>query len=162
MNWLDVVIIIILVIQTFVGFSQGFIKALGGLIGLIVGVILAGRFYENLAGSVFSFISNSDVANVVAFVAILIVVGIIFAIIASLLTKLVSVVFLGLFNRLLGAVFGLAMGALFIGAALAVWAKFFGSGSLADSFMATFLLDKFPLVLALLPSQFDSIKDFFN
>jgi membrane protein required for colicin V production len=162
MNWLDIVIIVILAIQVITGFAQGFIKALAGLVGLIVGIFVAGRFYENLAGSLLGFISNTDVANVAAFVLILMVIWGIFSVLASLLTKLVSVAFLGLLNRLLGAVFGLIMGALFIGAALAVWARYFGTDSLSDSFMATFLLDKFPVVLGLLPSQFDSIKDFFQ
>jgi membrane protein required for colicin V production len=162
MNWLDIVIIIILAIQTFAGFSQGFIKALGGLIGLIVGIVLAGRYYETLANSLFSFIDNQDGANIAAFIVILVVVWAIFSIVAGLLTKLVSVVFLGGVNRIAGAVFGLLMGALFVGAALAAWASFFGSGSLADSRIATFLLDKFPIVLSLLPSQFDSIRDFFQ
>jgi membrane protein required for colicin V production len=162
MNWLDIVIIIILGIQVVTGFIQGFVKALGGLIGLILGIILAGRYYENLASGLFSFISNSDVANVVAFVVILVVVWGIFSIIASLLTKIVSVAFLGLVNRIAGAVFGLVMGALFVGAALAIWARYFGTHSLSDSVLATFLLDKFPVVLGLLPSQFDSIKDFFQ
>ena len=162
MNWLDIVIIVILAIQTITGFAQGFIKALAGLIGLIVGIILAGRFYENLASGLFRFISNTDTANVVAFVVILIVVWGIFSILASFLTKLVNVVFLGWLNRILGAIFGVAMGALFIAAALAIWAKYFGTDALSNSFMATFLLDKFPVVLSLLPSQFGSIKDFFQ
>ena len=161
MNWLDIVIAIILVIQVIVGLSQGLIKALLGLIGLIVGIVLAGRFYENL-GSRLTFIDNPDAANVAAFVAILLIVWVVFSIIATILTKIVSAVFLGWVNKLGGAVFGLLMGALFVGAALAVWAKFFGSDALADSVLATFLLDKFPVVLALLPSQFDSIKDFFE
>jgi len=161
-NWLDIIIIVILGIQVITGFVQGFIKVLAGLIGLIVGIVLAGRFYENLAGSLLGFISNTDVANVVAFVLILIVVWGIFSILASLLTRLVSVAFLGMLNRILGAVFGLVMGALFVAAALAIWARYFGTDSLSNSVMATFLLDKFPFVLGLLPSQFDSIKDFFQ
>lgn len=162
MNTLDIIIAIVLVIQVITGLMQGLIKALLGLIGLIVGIFLAGRFYENLASSLFSFISNPDTANIVAFIAILLVVWAVFSIIATILTKMASAIFLGLVNRIGGAVFGLLMGALFVSAALAVWAKFFGSDALADSVLATFLLDKFPIVLALLPPQFDSIKDFFE
>jgi membrane protein required for colicin V production len=162
MNWLDIIILIVLALQVFTGLRQGLIKALGGLLGLIVGIVLAGRFHETLAGNLSGFISNPDIANVVAFIAILLVVWAVFSIVAGLLTKLASMIFLGWINRLGGAVFGLLMGALFVGAALAAWARFFGTTSLADSFMATFLLDKFPVVLALLPSQFDSIKEFFQ
>ena len=162
MNWLDIVIIVILAIQTITGFAQGFVKALGGLIGLIVGIILAGRFYENLASGLFGFISNTDAANVVAFVLILIVVWGIFSILASLLTKLISGASLGWLNRAIGGIFGLAMGAFFVAAALAVWAKYFGTDALSNSVMAKFFLDKFPFVLNLLPSQFGSVKDFFQ
>jgi membrane protein required for colicin V production len=162
MNWLDIVIIVILGIQVFAGLSQGLIKALFGLLGLIVGIYLAGRFHESLGSGLFSFISNPDVANIAAFIAILIAVWIIFSIVANILTKLVSFILLGWVNRIGGAIFGLLMGALFVSAALAVWVKFAGTDSIGESFMAAFLLDKFPIILGLLPSQFDSIRDFFN
>ena len=45
MNWLDIVIIVALAISTFLGLKIGIIKALLSLAGLIVGVILAGRYY---------------------------------------------------------------------------------------------------------------------
>ncbi|MDV2989749.1 MAG: CvpA family protein [Dehalogenimonas sp.] len=162
MNWLDIVILVILALLVFRGLTQGLIKSLAGLLGLIVGVVLAGRFHESLAGSLFSFISNPDWANIVAYVAIILAVWIIFAVIAGILTRLASIVFLGWVNRLGGAVFALLMGVFIIGAALAAWAKFFGGDALTDSFMAGFLLDKFPFILSLLPSQFDTIKDFFQ
>lgn len=162
MNWIDIVILVILALLVFRGLTQGLIKSLAGLLGLIVGVMLAGRFNEDLAGSLFSFISNPDIANIVAFVAIILAVWIIFAVIANLLTKLASIVFLDWVNRLAGAVLGLLIGMFIAGAALAAWAKFFGGDALTDSFMAGFLLDKFPFILSLLPAQFDSVKEFFQ
>ena len=54
------------------------------------------------------------------------------------------------------------MGAILISALLATIVKFFGEGIVTDSALAGFLLDKFPIVLGLLPSQFDSIRDFFQ
>lgn len=162
MNWLDIVILVILGLLAFRGLTQGLIKSLAGFLGLIVGVMLAGRFHQSLSESLFSFISNPDIANIVAFVAIILAVWLIFVIIGNLLTRLASIVFLGWVNRLGGAVFGLLMGTLLIGGALAAWAKFFGADTLTESFMAVFLLDKFPLILTLLPSQFDTIKEFFQ
>ncbi|TFG44823.1 MAG: CvpA family protein [Dehalococcoidia bacterium] len=162
MNWLDIAILVVLAFLAFRGLTQGLIKSLAGLLGLIVGVMLAGRLHESLAGSIFSFISNPDIANIVAFVAIMLAVWLVFTIIANLLTKLASIVFLGWINRLGGAVFGLLMGTFLVGGALVAWAKFFGADFLAESFMATLLLDKFPIILALLPSQFDTVKEFFQ
>ncbi|MGI2336741.1 MAG: CvpA family protein [Dehalogenimonas sp.] len=162
MNWIDIVILVILALLVFRGLTQGLIKSLAGLLGLIVGIMLAGRFNEDLAGSLFSFISNPDIANIVAFVAIILAVWIIFAIVANLLTKLAAIVFLDWVNRLAGAVLGLLIGMFIAGAALAAWAKFFGGDALTDSFMAGFLLEKFPFILSLLPAQFDSVKEFFQ
>jgi membrane protein required for colicin V production len=39
---------------------------------------------------------------------------------------------------------------------------FFGTDLVTESFLAGVLLDKFPLVLALLPSEFDTVRDFFQ
>ena len=63
---------------------------------------------------------------------------------------------------LAGAALGFVLGAIFCGAILAIWVKFLGAGAIADSGIATLLLDRFPLVLALLPSEFDGIRSFFQ
>ena len=161
MHWLDIAVLVILAVSAFNGLRQGLIKTALSLVGLIIGVILAGQFYQQLAG-LLAFIPNEDIANIAAFILILVGVMVIANILARLLKFAVSVVLLGWVNRLGGAVFGLVLGAIFLSAILATWAKFFGSDSISESFMATFLLDKFPLILALLPAEFDAIGDFFQ
>ncbi len=161
MNWLDIVITVALIIPIFTGLKQGLVKAALSLAGLIVGVILASNFYEQLAG-VLGFISNEDIANVAAFIIILVVVMIIANVVAALLKFTAKAVMLGWIDRLGGAVFGFLMGAIFMGAILASLVKFFGTGLASESWLAGILLDKFPLVLALLPSEFDTIRDFFQ
>jgi uncharacterized membrane protein required for colicin V production len=79
-------------------------------VGLIVGIVLAGRFYASLAGSL-SFISDESVARVAAFIIIFLLVIIIASILGVVLTKLISAVMLGWVNRLLGAIFGFFLGA---------------------------------------------------
>lgn len=44
MSWLDIVIIVVVIIATLWGLRIGIIKAVLSLAGLIVGVILAGRY----------------------------------------------------------------------------------------------------------------------
>ncbi len=161
MHWLDIILLIGLVIPTFIGLKQGLIKAVLSLVGLIVGVILAGNFYEHLAG-ILGFISNPDVANVVAYVLILVVVLVIAAVAAKLLKTFIKVVMLGWVNTAGGGIFGFVMGMIFLGAILATWEKFFGPDMLVKSFIAAFLLDKFPIVLGLLPKEFDVVRDFFD
>ena len=119
MNLLDIVIAVALIIPIFTGLKQGLIKAALSLAGLIVGVILAGNFYQQLAG-VLGFISNEDIANVVAYILILVAVMIIATVVATLLKFTAKAVLLGWVDHLGGAVFGLLMGAIFMGALLAV------------------------------------------
>jgi len=161
MHWLDIILLIALVVPTFIGLRQGLIKAVLSLVGLIVGVILAGAFYQQVA-KIFGFIDNPDIANIVAYVLILVVVLVIAAVAAKLLKAFIKIVMLGWVNSAGGAVFGFIMGMIFLGAIIATWEKFFGPDMLAESFIAEFLLDKFPIVLGLLPKEFDVVRDFFN
>ena len=161
MNWLDIVIAVALIIPIFTGLRQGLIKAALSLAGLIVGVVLASNYYQELGG-VLTFISDENIANIVAFIIILVVVMIIAFVLAAVLKYTAKAVLLGWVDRLGGAIFGLFMGAIFMGALLSILVKFLGEGLLTESVLAGFLLDKFPIILGLLPSEFDMIRDFFQ
>ena len=161
MNGLDIVIIIALLIPIFIGLKLGIIMAALSLAGLIIGVVLASNFYDSVS-KMLGFIPNEDVANIVAFILILVVVMVIVALLARLLKFVASVTMLGWVDHLGGAIFGFLMGAILWSALLATWVKFFGTGLVTESLLAGMLLDKFPLILALLPSEFNAIRDFFQ
>ena len=162
MNWLDIIIIVVIVISAFVGLKNGIIRAALSLAGLIVGVILAGRYYVLLSERL-SFIPQDSIAKIVAFLIILIGIMIIASVIAGFLKWGVSIVGLGWVNRLCGAVFGLILGTIFCGALLAIWINFLGTETpAAESRLAPLLLGQFRVVLALLPDEFDMIRSFFQ
>lgn len=162
MNWLDIVILVILAISVLTGLKTGIIKAILSLAGVIVGVILAGRYYMALAEQL-TFIPQENWARIAAFALILIGVMLIAGILAGILKWLVSLVLLGWVNRLGGAVFGFVLGVIFCAALLAIWVKFLGiSDPIAESSLAILLLDRFPLILGLLPEEFNSIRSFFQ
>ncbi|MFC1914819.1 CvpA family protein [Chloroflexota bacterium] len=162
MSWLDIAIIVVIAVSTFMGLRAGLIKAVLSLAGAIAGVILAGRFSTSLAGQL-TFIDSAEIAEIVAFAIILVGVMIIATVLASFLKWVASAMLLGWVNHLGGAIFGLALGAIFSGALLAMWVKWLGaSGPVAESFLAEFLLSQFPLILAFLPGEFDSIRSFFQ
>ena len=48
-NWLDIVILVPIAVTTLIGLKMGLIKEVLSLVGLIVVVILAGRFYMPLS-----------------------------------------------------------------------------------------------------------------
>ncbi len=162
MSWLDIVLIVVIAIATLLGFRTGIIKAVLSLAGVIIGVILAGRFYVPLSEQL-TFIPHAGGAKIVAFAIILVVVMVIAGVAASLLKWAASVVMLGWVNNLGGALFGLLLGATLCGAILATWVNFLGIGkTIADSALARVLLDYFPMVLALLPDEFDAVRSFFQ
>jgi len=162
MSWLDIVLLVVIAIPTLLGFRAGIIKAVLSLAGVIVGVILAGRYYVLLSEQL-TFITHAGAAKIVGFAIILIVVMIIAGVAASLLKWAASIVMLGWVNRLGGALFGFVLGAILCGAFLATWINFLGiGGAIADSALARVLLDYFPVVLALLPDEFDAVRSFFQ
>lgn len=162
MNWLDIVILVMLVVPAFTGLRAGIIKVALSLAGLILGVVLAGRFYEPLSGKL-TFIPGESLANIAAFAIILIAVMLVAGIVASVLKLMVSAVMLGWVNHLGGAALGLVLGAIFAGVLLAAWAKYLGGENvIASSALASLLLDRAPLALALLPGEFDVVRGLFR
>ena len=161
MNGLDIVLLVILAVSTIIGLKTGLIKAVLSLAGMIIGVILAGNYYVLLSERL-TFIPHAGTAKVVAFAIILIGIMVIASLVARFLKWATSVVMLGWVNRLGGAVFGLIMAGILCGAAIAAWVNFFGGGStITDSAIAGILLERLPLVLALLPKEFDSVSSIF-
>ena len=163
MNWLDIVLAIVLVIGIVMGLKAGLIKMVISFAGLVLAIFLAGRFYVALADKM-TIINSVQAARIVAYIIIFILVMLIAAIIAWILTRLASIILLGWLNRLVGAIIGLLVSAIFCGAVLAIWAKYSGSGVsiVSGSALGKFLLSGFPLVLALLPQEFDTIRSFFE
>jgi len=162
MNWLDIVIILFIAISTILGLKMGIIKAVLPLAGIIVGVILAGHYYVPLSEQL-SFIPQANVAKIVAFALILIGVMVIAGVLALLLGRAASVAMLSWVNHLGGAVFGLLLGAILCATLLATWVKFLGiQEAIVESTLAEILLDHFPVLLALLPDEFDAVRSFFQ
>ncbi|RJO60470.1 MAG: CvpA family protein [Dehalococcoidia bacterium] len=161
MNWLDILILISLAASVIGGLATGIVRGVVNLAGLILGIFLAGMYYKTVGGWL-GLIHNTDVAKTVAFIAIIVVVMILAGLVGNLLHKLVSGIMLGWLDHLVGGILGLLIGAVSWGALLALWVNFFSTGAVSGSNMARILLDKFPLVLGLLPASFDKVKNFFT
>lgn len=162
MSWLDIVIIVAIAITALIGLKIGLIKAALSLAGVVVGVILAGRYYVPLSEQL-TFIPQAGLAKIAAYAIILIGVMVIAGVLAKLLKWAASVMMLGWVNRAGGAVCGLVMGTIFCSALLAIWVKFFGvAGPISGSNLTAILLHYFPMVLALLPDEFDAVRSFFQ
>ena len=161
MNWFDIVLIAVLLLSTIIGIWRGFISMILPLIGIVVGTILGGLYAPTVGG--WLHIDNPDHAAWAGYAIIVVGTLIVFIILAVILTRFVHLTLLGWLDRLLGGIFGLALGALICAASLAACVKYgFGTDFIQGSAIAQFMLDKFPAILLLLPGDFDSVKDFFQ
>ena len=162
MNWLDIVLLVAIALATVVGLGIGIIRGALYLVGLILGIVLAGNYYLPFS-QVLDAVLQPDVAKVVAFIIIFLAVMVAAVFLAMFLRRGASSIKLGWADRLGGAVFGLVMGALLCGCLLAVWVKFIGGGdTITNSIVARMLLDRLPVALALLPDEFDAVRSFFQ
>jgi len=165
MNWLDIVVIIFLAITTITGLSRGLIKTIIPLVGVVLAVVLAGQFYDSVAGWLSHWMHSPSQANIAGFAIIFVVVVIVSLIIATLLSKFLSLLLLGWVDKLGGAVIGFLIGGFVVGAILTIITKyhFLGmQGTFQNSNLASFFVAHFNMVLPLLPKEFDSARQFFG
>lgn len=161
MNWFDVVLIAVLLLFIVVGIWRGFISMVLPLIGIIIGIVLAGLYAPTVGG--WLPMDNDGDAKWAGYAIIMTSVLIVSIILAVILTRFVHLTLLGWLDRLLGGIFGLALGSLLCAGSLAACVKYgLGTDFIQGSAIARFMLDQFPAILVLLPSDFDSVKEFFH
>ena len=113
MNYLDIIIAIILLLFGFKGFRKGLIIEVVTLVAFVVGIWGAMHFSDFTADHLKDVMEiDPKFLNTVAFVLTFVLLVILVNIIGWLLTKAVKAMNLGFFNRLGGAIIGLAKGLL--------------------------------------------------
>lgn len=117
-NWVDVIIVLILVISTLISFIRGFTREALSLVAWIVAIWVALSYCHALADKLPGSISQDELRVVIAFAAIFIVVLLLGALASYLISHLVEKTRLTLMNRLLGLLFGAARGVLLIAIAI--------------------------------------------
>ena len=164
MNWLDIVIILIVAGTTLAAFRAGFIREVITLVSAFVGIVVAGQLYDDLAEDVLVFIDNRGAALAISFLVLLGSVYLAGQLLAYLLKRAASLLLLGWADSAGGALFGLLKGLIIVEVLLILFVTYphFGlDGAIDDSALAPAFLDRVPLVLRLLPGEFDDkVSDF--
>jgi len=146
MNWLDIVIIVVVALLGIAGLRQGMIRTVFGIAGLIGGIFLAGRYYDELAALLFP--SGVIWANIAAYAIIAVATLVVAGVIGWLVAKLVNFVALGWLDRLVGCILGVVIGGLLCAAVLAIVVKYYPGmeATINQSVIARFLVGGFPLL----------------
>jgi membrane protein required for colicin V production len=122
---LDWIILAVLGISTLAAFMHGLLVELCSIVGLVAGVILAGRYYPQVAPRLSSFLHDRGVARAVAFLLIVLLVMLAAGILGRVLRWMLRRVGLGWADRIAGGAFGLVKGYVLVALAVAALLAFF-------------------------------------
>ena len=166
-NWLDAAIILLIIWFTISAFQAGFIRETVTVVGAVLGVVLAGLFYQDLADDVLLFIDNETLARIVAFGIIFGATALAGQMLALVLKPAVNLFQLGVFDQLAGAVFGFAKAMVFVQIFLIVFITYPKWGldeTIDDSVFGSLtveMVDRVPVLVRILPDEFEAQVDAF-
>ncbi len=111
LGWIDIGILVILVVFLVKGVLRGLLKEVCSLLGLVLGGVFAFTFHLPLAQYLQdSFNLPAQLCIWGSFLAIFLLLVFLFAVLGFVLNRFVKLIFLGGFNRLAGAIFGIVQG----------------------------------------------------
>lgn len=121
MNYLDIILLILLLLSAINGFKNGFVEELAGLVALVIGIWAAIQFSAVVGGYLTETLNlDGKYVNILSFIGIFIFVIILINIIGAIISNLVKAVKLNFINRLAGLLFGLLKGILILSVFLVV------------------------------------------
>lgn len=173
MAFFDIVLIIIISGFALFGLWFGLVHTLGSLVGTVLGVFLASRYYEPVALWIINATGWSQnyvkvIIFTLTFLIITRLVGFVFWLIEKVLSIITKLPFIRGLDRLFGLVFGILEGAIVIGISLFFIARFPISAAFMESLgksqlapplvkLASVLLPLLPDALRLLHSTVENL-----
>lgn len=160
---LDFIIIAIILIFAFWGYKKGFLEALGSLIGVVLASVVASNFYVWLG----DLLGGSDLAYIVSFIVLFAVtiklLGLLFWLMGKIFKIMTILPFLQQFEKIIGAVLGLAEGILLMAVLMYFLSKYpvhsWLTSQMSVSFINNVLLDISEVFLPLFPEAFKKLRD---
>ena len=129
MNFLDILIVIILSYCLIRGIFRGLVKELSSIIGVLGGFYAAYTYYPLVARPFSRWISNTSYLNILSFLIIFCVIFLTISLLGVLIRYLLKVAFLGWFDRICGAGFGIVKGVLIAAVILIALTAFLPKGA---------------------------------
>jgi membrane protein required for colicin V production len=106
LSWVDAAIVIIFLYFIITAFNAGFVREAISTAAAVLGAVLAGLFYRDVADTLLSSIDNATTSSVVGFLIIFPGVSLAGQVLALLVHPAITILQLGIFDQLLGAAFG--------------------------------------------------------
>jgi len=153
LNWLDVILIAILIVTSFLGIIKGLVKQLFGLLAVIIGLILALGFYSQVSWLYRRLVSNEVLSHFLGFITIFLAVLCIGWLSSRTLSKLIKGP-LKLLNKVLGGGLGLLKGILVCGVVVFALLVFpISKKALKESQLSPVCLQMTRAIIGLIPRE---------
>jgi membrane protein required for colicin V production len=165
MNWVDAAIVIIFLFFVVTAFNAGLIREVIGIAATVVGFVVAGLFYDDIAESLLTSIDNVTTANVIAFLAIFSAITVAGQLLAMLVHPAVVIMQLGVLDQLLGAGFGALKAIVIIEVLLILmitYPRYDMDRRIDESQLGPLLLDAATPITEMLPDEFGARVDQFT
>ena len=159
---LDFILLGIIIIWAILGFRRGFLSTLGSLVGIILAILIASRFYP-IVGDWFG---GTNVSNIVAFVMLFGIITKLISIVFWILGKVFEVItvlpFISSFDKILGLVLGFAQGIFMLSAILYFLSKYplndWLTNQMGHSIVSATLLKMAVILIPLFPEAIKKLK----
>lgn len=164
MNWVDIVIIVLLVGFVVAAYSAGLIREVVTLVASLLGVVIAGLLYDEFSADVLVFVHNEEASRAIAFIILFGSIYLMGQIAAYVLKATAHIMMLGWTDRAGGAAFGLVKGLIVIQVLVILFAAYPSldlDSAIDDSTIGRFFVDDASFMLVILPGEFETRVDQF-
>ena len=124
MNWIDFILIGISLTSFIIGWRTGLLGAIFNTLGIIFGIILAGRFSDDIADLITGISKSDTVAIVISYAVIIVGTFLVAQLIKGYVKKVLSIFFMGWIDSAGGIALGILAGSIVCGAILMTLARF--------------------------------------
>jgi membrane protein required for colicin V production len=157
MNWLDVVLLLLLLASVVTSFSTGLTREILGLFSMLAALVLAIWCYGSAGAFLLPYVSSRGIANFCGFLIVFLIVLLLGAILGRVLRRFLRIAGLSFVDRLLGLGFGVVRG-LLIAVALVLALLAFTPGksppnAVVQSRLAPYVIDAARVFAAVAPHE---------
>ena len=167
-SFLDTIILVVICGFLFYGLFFGLIRTIGAFFGVLIGAVIASRFYLEIYSWISDFFFGRDsLGKIIVFILLFSIinriVGFGFYLIDRTYNLLTIIPFLKTINRLGGLILGFVTGSLFVGVVLFVAVRYafienWLGQALVNSKFSPLLIDFSGLLMPLLPEVLNKLK----
>ena len=157
MNWLDVVLLIVIVVSVVAAVRKGLSREVVGMVTLVLALVLGTWFYGTAGGYLQPYLSSRGIANFVGFLIVFFGVLMAGGLVGYILNRFMKAAGLSFFDRALGGVFGFVRGMLIsIAVVMAIMAFVPGKRpppAVVESKLAPYVVDAARVCAAMAPYE---------